>query len=96
MFRTSVRNDIYIINRITLDIDEVALTANIIINENELIQIVFSALSTRTEQAFKYHFSDIKSILSRQLSTQTHSNNLNNKSFVNEDASLRKRDLYIL
>ena len=37
MLKTSVRNDIYIINRITFNIDEVALTASIMINENELI-----------------------------------------------------------
>ena len=33
---------------------------------------------------------------SRQLLTQTHLNNLNKKSFVNKDVSLKKRDLYIL
>ena len=48
------------------------------------------------EQIFEHHFSDIKSSLSRQLSTQTHLNNLNKKIFVNENASLKKRDLYIL
>ena len=37
MFRIVARNDIYIINRITFDINEVALTASIMINENELI-----------------------------------------------------------
>ena len=37
MFKAFARNDIYIINWITFDIDEVALTANIMINENELI-----------------------------------------------------------
>ena len=37
MLKTFVQNDIYIINQITFDIDEVALTANIMINENELI-----------------------------------------------------------
>ena len=37
MFKTSARNNIYIINRITFDIDEVALTASIMINENKLI-----------------------------------------------------------
>ena len=46
MLRTSARDDIYIINRITFDIDKVALTASIMINKNELIQIVFSTLST--------------------------------------------------
>ena len=38
----------------------------------------------------------MKSSSSRQLLIQTHLNNLNKKSFVNKDASLRKRDLYIL
>ena len=37
MFRTFVQNDIYIINRIIFDINEVELTANIMINENKLI-----------------------------------------------------------
>ena len=37
MLGTFVRNDIYIINWIIFDIDKVALTANIMINENELI-----------------------------------------------------------
>ena len=37
MFKTFARDDIYIINRITFDIDEIALTASIMINENELI-----------------------------------------------------------
>ena len=46
MFKAFVRSNIYIINRITFDIDEGALIANIItINENKLIQILFSALS---------------------------------------------------
>ena len=49
VLKASVRNDIYIINRIIFDIDEVALTASIIINENKLIQIVFSTLSTMTK-----------------------------------------------
>ena len=89
MFKTFVQNNIYIINRITFDIDEVALTASIIINENKLFQIVFSTLSAMTEQAFKHHFSDIKSSLSRQLSIQMHSNNLNKKFFVNENISLK-------
>ena len=72
MLRTSARNDIYIINRIVFDIDKIALIANIMINENELIQIVFSALSVMTEQVSEHHFSDIKSNSNRQLSTQTH------------------------
>ena len=37
MFKAFVQDNIYIINRITFDIDEVALIANIMINENELI-----------------------------------------------------------
>ena len=37
IFKTSVRDDIYIINRITFDINKIALTANIMIDENELI-----------------------------------------------------------
>ena len=37
MLKTFARNDIYIINRITHDIDEVVLTVSIMINENELI-----------------------------------------------------------
>ena len=49
MLKASARSDIYIINRITFDIDEVALIANIMISENELIQIVLSALSIMTE-----------------------------------------------
>ena len=96
MLRAFARNNIYIINRITFDIDKVTLIANIMINENELIQIVFSALSAMTEQASEHYFFDIKSSSSRQLSTQTHSNNSNKKFFVNEDALSRKRDLYIL
>ena len=38
----------------------------------------------------------MKLSLSRELSTQTYSNNLNKNFFVNKDALLRKRDLYIL
>ena len=38
---------------------------------------MFSALSTITEQAFEHYFLDIKLNLSRQLSIQTHLNNLN-------------------
>ena len=95
MLRASARNNIYIINRIIFDIDEVALIASIMINENELIQIVFSALSAITEQAFKYHLFNMKLSSSRQLSIQTHSNNLSKKSSVNKDVSLRQRDLYI-
>ena len=57
---------------------------------------MFSALSTMIEQTFKHHFLDMKSSLNRQLSIQTHSNNLSKKSFVNKNASSRKRDLYIL
>ena len=37
MFKASVRDDIYIINRITFNIDEVALIASIMINKNKLI-----------------------------------------------------------
>ena len=37
MLKAFVQNNIYIINRITFNIDEVALTANIMINKNELI-----------------------------------------------------------
>ena len=95
MLKTFVQNDIYIINRITFNINKIALTANIMINKNKLIQIVLSTLSTMTEQTFKHHFSDIKLSSSRQLSTQTHLNNLNKKFFINKNASSRKRDLYI-
>ena len=49
MFKTSAQNDIYIINRITFDINEIALIANIMINENELIQIMLLTLLTMTE-----------------------------------------------
>ena len=49
MLKISVRNNIYIINRITFDIDEIALTASSMISENELIQIMFSALSAMTK-----------------------------------------------
>ena len=56
---------------------------------------MFSALLTMTKQTFKHYFFDIKLNLSRQLSIQTHSNNLNKKFFVNKNASSRKRDLYI-
>ena len=49
MFKTFARNDIYIINRIIFNIDEVALIISIMINENELIQMVFSTLSAITE-----------------------------------------------
>ena len=37
MLRIFIRDNIYIINRITFDIDEVALTASIMINKDKLI-----------------------------------------------------------
>ena len=37
MFKASAQNNIYIINRIIFNIDEIALIASIMINENELI-----------------------------------------------------------
>ena len=56
---------------------------------------MFSTLSAMTKQISKYYFSDMKLSSNRQLSIQTHLNNLNKKFFVNKNASLRKRDLYI-
>ena len=38
---------------------------------------MFSTLSAMIKQTFKYYFSDMKLSLNRQLSIQTHLNNLN-------------------
>ena len=96
MFKAFTRNNIYIVNWIIFNIDKIALIVNIMISENELIHIVFSALSAMTEQTSEHYFFDIKSSSSRQLLTQTYLNNSNKKSFINENVSSRKRDLYIL
>ena len=49
-----------------------------------------------TKQTSEHYFLDMKLNLNRQLLIQTHLNNLSKKSFVNKNASSRKRDLYIL
>ena len=49
MFKASVQNNIYIINQIMFDINKIALIANIIINENELILIMLLTLSIMTK-----------------------------------------------
>ena len=99
IFKTIVQNNVYIINKISFQIDDTILSTIFINDTNELIEIISSTLSTMTkhskndyknfiEKFIVFDFIKLKFIVFVFVE-------FNLKSTINENISSKKRNLFI-
>ena len=100
VFKAIAQNDVYIVDKISSQIDDIALSAILTSDTNELIEVISSTLSAMTEHSKNDHenfiekFTVLNSVESKLIAAAFAE--LNSEATVSEDTSSRKRDLFTL